>query len=374
MKVLFIGGNGNISWWCVNETLKLGYEVSVLNRQETVSTRRDVHTGVTKIKADIRNFEEAKSVLKNCEFDVVCDFIVRNDKDADNAYELFHNRVKQYFFISSESVYQRTGNLLPLKETAPLYNLDEVRSDYVRGKVLAEIAFQNYCEKKNFPVTIVRPSYTYDTIIPSSIGGNCWTVIKFAKERSVFYIGGDGYALRTFTHSEDFARAFVHLVGNAAAIGQDYHIASDDWLTWNEATEIIADVFEIAHPKIIHLNPNYVLNSSFGKQEDLARQKMYHLIYDCGKIKSVAKGWHADISLSDGLQRTKEWLEERPAYKRVDKNLYSDLENLVSKGEKNVSRVCPVCGHSESETLYELCQNMAIMGGGFPSVKSRLQT
>ena len=333
MKVLFIGGNGNISWWCVSEALKKGYDVSVLNRQETLLTRREVQDGVTKIKADIRNIEETRAVLKNLEFDVVCDFIVRNETDAEAAFLLFRDKVKQYICISSESVYKREARFLPFKENTPLYNPDEMRSEYIKGKILAELAFRKYYETYNFPVTIVRPAYTYDTIIPASIGGNCWAAMKYAIDYKRVYIGGDGYALRTFTHASDFAKAFICLVGNTSAIGQDYHIATDEWLTWNEATDIIIKTFGIDEPRIIHLDPDYVLNSFFGKQFELSFQKIWHLIFDCRKIKSVAPNWSANMTLADGLTETRKWLEERSPHKRIDENLYKSICDLNIEGE-----------------------------------------
>lgn len=336
MKILFIGGNGNISWHCVNEALKASHEVYVLNREATLNSRREIQRDVVKLKGDIRNFDEMQEILRTRFFDVVCDFICYNEEHAKNVVALFSGKTKQYIFISSESVYERKTKNLPFKENCPKNN-PENSFAYVRDKLKAEEVFINSFECGAFPVTIVRPSYTYDTIVPVSLGKNCYTpVVRYLRNRPVL-IAGDGNNLWTFTHSRDFARAFVCLLGNADAIGEDYHITADEWLTWNEATEHLLNAINVKNAQVLHVPLNYLFKTPLASQRDLAYQKVWHNIYDNSKIKNVASGWRAEIPFEKGIKLTIGWLHEKESHRRFDKDLDVILEEItlnVQKGKK----------------------------------------
>lgn len=331
MKVLLIGGNGNISWHCTNEALKHGHEVYVLNREITLSTRRRIPDKAIKLMGDIRDISNIEKLLNTMNFDVVCDFLCFNDTNARNAIKLFKGKTKQYIFISSEAVYKRAAKYLPFKETCPK---NEVQSscDYVAGKIRAEEVFQTAYEKDNFPVTIVRPGYTYDTIVPVSIGQNCFTVVNRYMAGKPVLIAGEGNNLWTFTHSRDFARAFVELIGNPDALGEDFHITTDEWLTWNDATTILLDALGLENREVIHVPFEQVLQTDLAVQKDLIYQKMWHNIYDNSKIRRYTfNTWKAEISLSDGIRETLGWLNEDEVRRRINVDLNRMLDKITNE-------------------------------------------
>jgi nucleoside-diphosphate-sugar epimerase len=336
MKILFIGGNGNISWHCVQLSLDLGHSVYVLNREETLKSRRDIQKDVIKLKGDIRNFNEIHTLLQNMNFDVVCDFICYNDIHAETAIKLFEGKTRQYIYISSSSVYEQKSKNLPYKENCPQYNPEKV-CGYISGKILAERLFINQYEKKSFPVTIVRPAYTYDTIVPVSVGGNCFTPIYRWLNGKPALIAGDGYNLWTFTHSSDFASAFVKLIGNSKAIGEDFHISTDELLSWNEATEMTLNAFGIENIQTIHVPLSVLEKTTLETRKEMLFQKVWHSIQDNTKIKSIADGWKANINFEDGIKMTKNWLYEKDSYRRIDMKLcqiLDDITNLYHGGLK----------------------------------------
>lgn len=329
MKILFIGGNGNISWYCVEMALQYGHEVWELNRGQTLSTRRDIQPQVHRLIGDIRNIKQIEDILRNLHFDVVCDFICYNEMQAENAVKLFRGKIGQYIFISSESVYTRLSQYLPFKENTP-QNMNTETGTYVYGKVEAEKVFRQ-AQKNGFPVTIVRPAYTYDTIVPAPIGQNCYTAIKKYEDGYPVLVPGDGSNLWTFTHARDFAKAFVQLIGNSATIGEDYHITSDEWLTWNDVADILKDVLKIPYTKTIHIPSDDVLKISFYKDKEILNQRLWHNIYDNTKIKSITNQWKAEIKFADGIYETICWLKEKPVRRRIVSDLERELNFLYAK-------------------------------------------
>jgi len=332
MKILITGGNGNISWWVTKKAIEQEHDVYVLNHKATSVTRRELPPEAIKIQCDIRNSEETQCALKDFYFDVVCDFICYNQEHALDAIELFHNRTNQYIFISSESIYKRETKYLPFKENTPLSD-PAYSGKYIRGKIEAERVFIDAYEKLNFPVTIIRPSYTYDTLMPSSIGLNCFTAIQRYQIDNTALIAGDGVNLWTFTHAKDFANALLALMENQKSIGEDYHITSDEWLTWIDATSIILNHLELKSAKMIHIPRDIVLNTKLLGDTDLIYQKMSHNIYDNSKIKTLLPHWHAEVTFNDGVGETLQWLFESPARQRINPLLNDLIMQLTHLNE-----------------------------------------
>jgi len=325
MKVLFIGGNGNISWYCTAKALQAGHNVWVLNRGITTKTRRSCPSQVKQLHADMRDISSVKNVLKDMKFDVVADFICYTPQQAYADIKLFHNRTKQFIFISSTAVYQRPPCRYPITEDNLLYN---PQWEYAQNKIDCEKIFLEQYQTENFPITIVRPGHTYDAIIPDAVGNGDWTVAKRMIDGKPIVVHGDGSTLWTVTHSEDFARAFIELFKNPAAIGEAFHITSDEWLTWRQISEKVAYALNVKNPRFIYITSETIarLNPVIGK--GLLGHKTWCDIYDNSKIKSIAKGWNADITFEKGIRRTIDWLKADKNRQRINPELDLFLDDL----------------------------------------------
>lgn len=338
MKILFIGGNGNISWYCVQKALDAGHEVWELNRGATLKTRRPIQPQVHKLTADARNHEQMKEILKDLSFDIVADFICYNEEQAKFNIELFKNKTKQFIYISSVTVYKRDTKSLPFKETAPQW--EETEYDYALEKVKCEKIFMDAYRDFGFPVTIVRPAHTYDTIVPVPLGHNCFTAPQRYIDGKPVLIAGDGTNLWTLTHSKDFADAFVGLFINPKAIGEDFHITGDEWLTWLDITEILLDTLGVKNAKYIHIPVNEILKLEVPVSNNMAisylgkafkGQRMWCDIFDNSKIKSAVPGWKQQILFKDGIKETIDWLYENDIRRRINPDLDKLMDNLESK-------------------------------------------
>ncbi len=329
MKVLFIGGNGNISWWCVDEALKHGYEVYELNRAATRATRRQVQNGVHEIVADIRVEEAVSHILSDKNFDVVCDFICFNKSQAGQAVRCFKGKCKQYIVISSEAVYRRESRYLPFKEDTPQYD-EDVKDSYIRGKLEVEKVFKEAYRGDGFPVTIVRPGYTYDTIIQMPVGQNCFTAPGKLLDGYPFLMPGDGENLVAPLHSRDFARAFTGLIGNEKAIGEDYHIAAEKLLTWNEMAGCILSALDLNPENIFHIPyAEGVLITDF-YSEIVNRQHMWHYLFDNTKIKEVSE-WKQETEFKEGIKETVSWLFADVRRLRINPDYNRKLEHIYAR-------------------------------------------
>jgi len=325
MKILFIGGNGNISWNCVEQALKKGYEVWTLNRNSGSVMRREIQKDVHKLIADIGNPALVKEAIKDKKFDVIADFICFSPEQAKRDLELYSGICKQFIFISTASAYQKPLAAVPITESTPLKNPHWL---YSRNKIACEELFFNEYREKDFPITVVRPSHTYDTIIPAAMGSSGWTNSARMLAGKPVVLHGDGTTLWTLTHAEDFAKAFTALLGNEAAIGHAFHITSDEWLTWRQISEIVAEALGAEKPHFVCVPSEKIAAKNPELGAGLLGDKAWCAIFDNSKIKKFAAGWQAEIPFREGAKRTINWFMENSERRKVNKELDAFLDSL----------------------------------------------
>ncbi|HQK42862.1 MAG TPA: SDR family oxidoreductase, partial [Anaerolineaceae bacterium] len=298
MKALFIGGTGNISSACSQLALERGVELYLLNRGQSL---RPLPEGARVINADIRDPNAVREALGSMRFDVVADFIAFTPQHIETDLQLFRGRTGQYFFISSASAYQTPPATLPVTEAAIL---DNPVWQYSRDKAACEERLLRAYREEKFPFTIVRPSHTYSAVyVP--VHGN-WTTIDRMLRGLPVIVHGDGTSLWTLTHSSDFAKGFVGLMGNSHAIGEVYHITSDEWLTWNQIHEILASAAGV-QPELVHVPSDLIAVYDPIWGESLLGDKAHSFILDNSKIKRVVPDFVCTTPFSRGAEEIIAW-------------------------------------------------------------------
>src|SRR5450631_563201 len=245
LRVLFIGGSGIISAACSQLAAERGIKLSVLNRGTTYL--RPLPPEATVLHGDIRDHLAAREALGDLEFDAVVDWVAFTPGQVQADIGLFRGRTGQYVFISSASAYQTPPARLPVTESTPLRN---PFWQYSRNKIACEELLTRAYRDDGFPATIVRPSHTYDKTLVPFDGG--WTVLGRMRQGKPVLVHGDGTSLWTLTHHADFARGFVPLLGHPRAVGDAFHITSDDVLTWDQIARALGSAFGVT-PRIVHV-------------------------------------------------------------------------------------------------------------------------
>ncbi len=323
MRVLFIGGTGNISTSCSLLALGKGIDLFHLNRGIT----KEKIPGVTSIKADIHNREETLRAIGDYGFDVVVDWIAFIPDDVKRDYEIFKGRVKQFIFISSASAYQKPLSDPRITESTPLAN---PVWEYSQNKIACEDYLLQKYRQDGFPITIVRPSHTYRNVFPIAVGDwrGYWLIDRIKKEKKIV-VHGDGTSLWVLTHSEDFAKGFVGLLGNVHAIGHAFHITSDELLTWNQIYEIIAGAVGMK-ANIIHIPSDFIMKYDSETGAGLWGDKAYSVLFDNTKIKTFVPGFKAVIPFSEGIKKVLNWFDEDETRKKINPKDNEFMDNLIN--------------------------------------------
>ncbi len=323
MKVLFIGGTGVISTACTKLAVHQGIDLYLLNRGRTV---RALPQGVNHLVGDI-NDPAAAAVLAEHTWDAVVDWIAFSPGQIRHDFDLFNGRTGQFIFISSASVYQTPPSSLPVRESTLL---DNPYWDYSRAKIACEeLLVQAYREAK-FPMTIVRPSHTYDPSKIPLFGG--YTTLQRMIDGKKVLVYGDGTSLWTLTHHTDFAKGFVPLLGNSRALGEAFHITSDEWLNWNQIYEIMGQAVGV-EPRLVHVPSDLVAAYDAEIGAGLLGDKSNSMIFDNSKIRRLVPEFACSIPFSWGAQEIVDWYQADPARQEVDEQLDNLIDEIIGAYE-----------------------------------------
>jgi nucleoside-diphosphate-sugar epimerase len=327
MKVLFIGGTGIISAAVSRLAVKRGLNLYLFNRGKRNISIDGTHV----IQGDINNQQEIIKLLKDQKFDCVVNWINFNPEHIERDLMLFKGKTEQYIFISSASVYQKPPLHPVITESTPLYN---PFWDYSQNKILCEERLIRAYREEDFPITIVRPSLTYDKNFPIAVGGwGCFTLADRMLNGKKVIVHGDGTSLWTVTHADDFARGFIGLIGHQQVIGHSFHITSDEILTWNQIYATMAHALGVK-ANIIHIPSDFIHRIAPEIGTGLLGDKAYSTIFDNSKIKRYVPGFQATIPFKEGMKRTVTWFNEEEKRKYVNDQVNRLMDKIIENYEK----------------------------------------
>ena len=327
MKALFIGGTGTISM-AITRSLATNpdWDLYLINRGNRMD---EIPEGVNVIKADINDEADVIAKLDGMKFDCVCDFIGFVPEQLQRDYRIFKDKTAQFMYISSASAYNKPCSNFVITEGTALAN---PYWEYSRNKIKCERFLMDMYEQNGFPVTIVRPSHTYDNrSIPMGVHGNMgsWQLVKRMLAGKPVIIHGDGTSLWTMTYNEDFAKGFIGLMGNKHAIGEAFQITSDESLTWNQIYQSVADALGV------ELNAYYVPSEYLAQTSDydfrgsLLGDKANSVVFDNSKIKSIVPDFVCTVRFDQGVRKVIENVMAHPEYQTEDPEFDAYCDRVI---------------------------------------------
>jgi nucleoside-diphosphate-sugar epimerase len=312
MRLLYIGGTGEISFDCIHESVRLGHDVSVFNRG---NNNGGLPPAVRMLRGDISD-DVAYRRLADENFDVICQFRLFTPQEMQRDLNMFAGHTGQYVFISTASAYKKPVRNLPITEATPLVNPHWA---YSRAKAEMERMLQS---QDALPFTIVRPSHTYRTKMPTALGGE---VSRLLRGKPVV-VHGDGESMWTVTHAQDFARPFARLLGNERAIGEAFHITGDRCWSWNEIFEAITEALGVSSARFVHVASETLVRYKPEWEGPLLGDKSPSVWFDNSKVKSVVGDFDCPVGVWEGMKLVAERYPPDPDnYDRDQDGLYDRI-------------------------------------------------
>ena len=325
MKILMIGGTGNISTAVSERLLNQGHDLHLYCRDDGFQNNPNLK-GAKFHYGDIFNEAETAGFLNKKEFDVVVDWIVWEPEHLQRDLRLFKGKTAQYIFISTASAYQKPPQNYIVTEEVPLIN---PHWEYSRNKTDCENILMAAYEQYGFPATVVRPSLTYgNTWIPYVIG-NSWSVIDRMRKGKRVIVPGDGTSLWTVTHNTDFAKGFVGLMGKKEAIGEAFHITSDEVLTWDIILKQIAEAAGLqAHAA--HISSEFIMAFLPDQEGNLLGDKVRSIVFDNSKLKRLVPDFKAETTFIQGIAKTIAYIESHPELQAIDASFEEMMDKIIA--------------------------------------------
>jgi nucleoside-diphosphate-sugar epimerase len=325
MKVLFVGGTGLISSACASAAQEAGHEVWLATRGESALPSPVAAERI--ITADATDVSALRSALSGESWDVVVQWVgFRPDQVVDDI-ETFAS-AGQYVFISSASVYEKPPSSWLITERTPKVN---PFWEYARNKIACETVLQRAHKESGFRMTIVRPSLTYGpSQIPVSVGSwtKPFTIVDRIRRGAKIIVPGDGTAIWTLTHSSDFATGLIGLLGQAAAIGEDFHITSDEALSWNQIYGLLGDAVGV-EPDVLHVPTDAIVAAEPSELGSLWGDKSHSSVYDNSKLRAIVPDFDPATKFADGIRETIAWFDADPGRQAIDDEANALWDRLV---------------------------------------------
>lgn len=323
MNILFLGGTGNISTACAARLRDNGHRVLILTRGHVPPPKGCVH-----IQADCQDRDAMRRALHGLTIDVAITFLGFEPAHVRQDAELFAGRVGQYIFISSTTVYAKPHTALPLTEESPVGN---TFSTYAANKLACEHWLAAEALGRGMPWTIVRPSHTYSPHwIPNPVSSADYTMAARLEAGKPVFVHGDGQGLWTLTAASDFAVGLAGLVGNHAALGETFHITSDEVLTWNQIHAEIARALGIAAPRIERVPTEFICEIAPVMTAKLRGDKAEPGVFDNAKIKRFVPDFQCRKSFRDGIAEAVAWFRAAPARRGVNPDTDAIFETVTA--------------------------------------------
>ncbi len=336
MKILFIGGTGTISMAVSKLLLSQGHTLYLLNRgNRNLSLSGDL----VELKADVNDESRVKELIKELHFDAVADFIAFEPPQLERDYRLFKGKTDQFIFISSASAYQKPLADYRINEGTPLAN---PYLEYSRNKIACEDYLMKLYREEGFPVTIIRPSHTYDErSVPMGAHGKngSYAIVKRMLEGKPVLIHGDGTSLWTLTHNSDFAVAMAGLIGNIHAIGEAVQITSDESLTWNQIYQIVANALGVKL-NAVHASTEFLdACGEYDFRGSLLGDKSNTMVFDNSKLKRLVPGFTARVRADQGIRDTVSYVLSHPECQVEDSDFDAWCDRVVEALDRAVEMV-----------------------------------
>jgi nucleoside-diphosphate-sugar epimerase len=290
-KILLIGGTGLLGSACNHELRKKGYYTISISRGLKNNLRVNIKT------KNYYNMSKKKirEIIKKYKIDTVINFIIFKKKEAIRDIGIYKGYIKNYYFISSTSLYKKNFTKKKITENHKIF---DKKWPYAVNKYLCEKEFIK-SSIKNFPVTIIRSGHVYsEKTIPSPYIGSGYEFIRHLQNGGKAIIPFEKKNQWSLIHAKDFALNFAKIINCKKIFGKIINIASEQTITWEKIIKIYCQ----------NLNINYAFKKISTKnlpkkyKDSIDGDRAKNCLYNNYLFKKKIGLFIEKINIQDGLK------------------------------------------------------------------------
>jgi nucleoside-diphosphate-sugar epimerase len=318
MKILIVGGTGLISTAITRQLLDRGDEVIHYNRGQSESR---VGVEVPAIIGDRKNFASFEAQIRDVSrFDCVIDMICYTPDEAESLVRACRGRTDHVIFCSTVDVFNKPAIRYPIPDDAPLGGVSAYGKDKARCEQILLAAHR----RGDLRLTILRPAQTYgEGRVPIHVFGAGAGVMKRLRQGKPVIVHGDGSSLWVACHIDDVAGAFLGATGNERAMGKAYNITGEEWMTWDQFTEMEAEALGAPPPQIVHIPSDLLFKVVPEKAKIIHENFRFNNIFDTSAARRDL-GFQYTIPFVPGTRRAVEWADRRGLIAQHDGDPWQD--------------------------------------------------
>lgn len=315
MKVLVVGGTGNISTSIVDELIGQGHEVSVVVRG---GHRDELPPQVRRIQADRRDYAAFESLMGEQTWDAVIDMVAFTADDAASALRAFTGRAGHYVVCSTVVTYGHDFTTLPTREDEPQRATDA----YGGGKVAMERVLRE--TEGPLPITILRPSHTFGRIpvIRQVTGLDPTFIDRLRRGRPILVTDTAEDLTWMSLHVDDAALAFAHCLGREACFGKAYNVVGDETYSWADYHRRIASALGL-EAELVPMPLDQIVAAG-GAKTSILGVTAHHGWFTNDAIRRDVPEFRQAITFEDGIRRNVAWLEQRGLLASAEERTWED--------------------------------------------------
>ncbi len=329
MKVLVIGGTGNISRGIVAALQQQNHEVVLFNRGQHVDA---APPDIRVILGDRQHREDFEAKVGAERWDAVIDMISFNADDAASAMRACQGRVGHFVHCSTVMTYGPPFSGINLPESAPLQGT----SGYGLGKIAADNLLLEAYQQDGFPVTIFKPSYTHGPgmNLHRQVGGDGSWLDRLRKGKPILS-AGDGLNYFQFLASRDAGVAFAEVLGRSDCFGQIYNLVHPQARTWDEWHRAAAAALGVSI-EIVHVSQETLIAMAPERFGGLQGNFGHTQIFSGVKLEKVLRAFRPQIPIIESVAENITWMEK---HNRIPNSDEADLEDRIIQAIRNLPKV-----------------------------------
>ena len=278
-KILLIGGSGFLG---KELALKLSKSYKVTATKRKVNLKK-INKNLNYLQLDCTNFTQCKKIIRNYDI-VINSAAILNGKNPNEDFKInliiflfsyiasIKNNIKNYYFISSNSIYEKIIYKTKKKNNIYSYNF---------YKIICELIGLRLSPKFNLKFSILRLANLYG---PQMKNGFILDIIKkFRKKDKIIKIYGNKKTSRNFSYIDDAVNCINFL------IKRDF--SGQINITNSKRINIVDIVNEIS----IFFDKKYIFTSKNKEPKNIR-------LFDTKKLTAI--GWNDKFSFKKGLVKT----------------------------------------------------------------------
>lgn len=299
MRILILGGGGNIGAWLEQAYAACGHHVVSVSRRSNRAKRSFPSiSSIERVFENLEVFFESKKFSLLAPVDLIVDFVCYTEEDAKKRLHWLSEYRGVYCLISSVAVYERHHKLNEITASSAC---ESQKWSYAKKKRLIEHLIQS--AKTKFELVVARLGHTYDTVIPFPFGPSDWTIAEYILGGGPLLVHKICDSVWSIQHSIDASSRLKFLLDNLDNFQRIVNIVSVKRTSWCAVYKSILKALGVTY-RVQLIPPKQLLTLCRYWGESVFYHKQFDECYSGEDVELLEEQCPETVNLEAGIQNS----------------------------------------------------------------------